>query len=57
MRSCSENAIKKMVICKAHCEMNKKMLLKNQEKPVRKGANQKYPQYTAPEWSIIGKCK
>lgn len=49
MRSCSKmNAIKKNGQCKTHCEMNKKML-KNQEKPVRKGANQKYPQYTAPE--------
>jgi len=43
------NAIKKMVIYKAQSEINKKMLLRNQEKPVRKGANQKCPQYTAPE--------
>jgi len=52
MRSCSKmNTIKKkVVIHKAHSEMNKNMLSKNQEKAVGKeGANQKFPQYTAPE--------
>jgi hypothetical protein len=40
---------KKVVIHTAHSEMNKKMS-KNQEKAVGKeGANQKCPQYTAPE--------
>jgi len=35
----------------------KKMLLKNQEKPVGKWETQKCPQYTAPEWSTKGKWK
>jgi len=49
---------KKVVIHKAHSEMNKNMLSKNQEKAVGKeGANQKFPQYTAPEWSTKGKWK
>jgi hypothetical protein len=59
MRSCPKmNAIKESGLMQGtFWNEQKKGCWKNQEKPLGKGANQKCPQDTAPEWSTKGKWK